>query len=113
MSGNRISLAQTFHGTVGPWFIMGVEQGGRLYNVEGGKTIADGVATVGATVDIHTVHNVEAKRFSVYVNGKEMYRDNNAVTGNSFYNKIGAYTTNSGTGDLSVTWSDVQFWHRE
>ncbi|KAM3471371.1 hypothetical protein MY8738_009358 [Beauveria namnaoensis] len=111
MSGNRISIKQTFNGNSGPYFIMGVEQGGRLYSVEGGKTIAEGVAKVGASVRINTVHNVSLKRFSVYVNGKEMFRDDNAP-GGSFYDKIGAYTTNSGSGDLSITWSDVQLWHR-
>ncbi|TQV90935.1 hypothetical protein IF1G_10456 [Cordyceps javanica] len=111
MSGNRISIKQTFNGNSGPYFIMGVEQGGRLYSVEGGKTIADGVAKVGASVRINTVHNADLMRFSVYVNGKEMFRDNSAP-GGSFYDKIGAYTTNSGSGDLSITWSDVQLWHR-
>lgn len=112
MSGDRISIKQTFNGSSGPYFIMGVEQSGRLYSVEGGKTIADGVAKVGASVRIHTVHNADINRFSVYVNGKEMFRDNGAPSG-SFYDKLGAYTTNSGRGDLSITWSDVQFWHRE
>ncbi|KFG83516.1 hypothetical protein MANI_017550 [Metarhizium anisopliae] len=111
MSGSRISIKQTFNGNSGPYFIMGVEQGGRLYSVEGGKTIADGVAKVGATVRINTVHNANNHRFSVYVNGKEMFRDENAP-GGSFYDKIGAYATNSGTGDLSITWNDVQFWHK-
>lgn len=111
MSGSRISIKQTFNGNAGPYFIMGVEQGGRLYNVEGGATIASGVATVGSTVRINTVHNANNHRFSVYVNGKEMYRDNSAP-GGSFYDKIGAYTTDSGTGALSITWTDVQFWHQ-
>ncbi|KAK2612491.1 hypothetical protein QQS21_001429 [Conoideocrella luteorostrata] len=111
MSGNRISIKQTFNGDAGPFFIMGVEQGGRLYSVEGGKTIADAVARVGSTVRINTVHDTSRRRYSVYVNGKEMYTDNNAP-GGSFYDKIGAYTTNSGTGGLSITWNDVQFWHK-
>ncbi|KAJ6440156.1 C6 zinc finger domain-containing protein [Purpureocillium lavendulum] len=111
MSGTRISIKQTFNGDAGPYFIMAVEQGGRLYSVEGGATIATGVATVGASVSINTVHNADNHRFSVYVNGKEAFRDDNAP-GGSFYDKIGAYTTNSGTGDMSITWSDVQFWHR-
>ncbi|CAM1508664.1 Fc.00g055120.m01.CDS01 [Cosmosporella sp. VM-42] len=111
MSGSRISIKQTFNGSSGPYFILGVEQGGRLYSVEGGATIATGVATVGSTVRINTVHNANIHRFSVYVNGKEMFRDENAPSG-SFYDKIGAYTTDSGTGDLSITWNDVQFWHR-
>jgi hypothetical protein len=112
MSGNRISLKQTFNGDTGPYFIMAVEQGGRLYSVRGGQTIATGVATVGASVRIHTVHNANNHRFSLYVNGKEMFRDENAPSG-GFYDKIGAYTTDSGTGGLSITWSDVQFWHRQ
>lgn len=111
MSGDRISIKQTFNGKDGPFFIMGVEQGGRLYNVEGGKTIADGVAKVGSTVRINVVHNADIHRFSVYVNGHEMYRDDKAP-GGSFYDKLGAYTTNSGRGDMSITWSDIQFWHR-
>lgn len=111
MSGSRISVKQTFNGDDGPFFIMAVEQGGRLYSVEGSKTIAEGVAKVGSTVRVHTVHNANNHRFSVYINGKEMYRDENAPSG-SFYDKIGAYTTDSGTGGLSITWNDVQFWHR-
>lgn len=111
MSGNRISVKQSFNGDAGPYFIMGVEQGGRLYSVEGGKTIADGVATVGASVTVNTVHDVAKKQFRVYINGKQMYSDNSAP-GGTFYDKIGAYATDSGTGDLSITWSDVQFWHK-
>ncbi|KAF7561106.1 hypothetical protein G7046_g3050 [Stylonectria norvegica] len=111
MSGSRISIKQTFNGDAGPYFILGVENGGRLYSVEGGATLADGVATVGSTVRINTVHNANNHRFSVYVNGQEAFRDENAPSG-SFYDKIGAYTTNTGTGTLSITWNDVQFWHR-
>lgn len=112
MSGSRISIKQTFNGATGPYFIMAVEQGGRLYSVEGGVTISEDVATIGSTVRIHTVHNAGNHRFSVYVNGVEAYRDENAP-GGSFYDKLGAYTTDSGTGDMSITWNDVQFWHRE
>ncbi|KND87218.1 hypothetical protein TOPH_08150 [Tolypocladium ophioglossoides CBS 100239] len=111
MSGSRIAIKQTFNGDAGPYFIMAVEQGGRLYSVEGGQTIAEGVAKVGSTVRINTVHDAKSRRFSVYVNGKEMYRDGKAP-GGSFYDKIGAYTTSTGTGDLSITWTNVQFWHK-
>ncbi|KAK5991574.1 hypothetical protein PT974_09859 [Cladobotryum mycophilum] len=109
MSGNRLSIKQTFNGNAGPYFIMGVEQGGRLYSVEGGATIASGVAKVGATVRVNTVHDPSAKRYTVYINGQKAFEDKNAP-GGSFYDKIGAYTTNSGTGDLRITWNDVQFW---
>lgn len=112
MSGTRISIKQTFNGDTGPYFILGVEQGGRLYSVRnGGGTIDEGVATVGTTVRINTVHNANNHRFSVYVNGKERFRDDNAP-GGSFYDKIGAYTTDSGTGGMSIQWTNVQFWHR-
>lgn len=108
-SGNRVSLKQTFHDGSGPFFIMAVDNG-RLYSVEDGKTIADGVAHVGSSVRINTVHNMGNKQFRVYVNGEQKY-STTSDDGN-FYDKIGVYTTNSGSGDLSVTWSDVQFWQK-
>lgn len=108
--GTRISLKQTFNGDAGPYFILAVENG-RLYSVRGGETLVDNVANVGQTVRINTVHNTGNNRFSCYVNGVERYRDENAPEG-SFYDKIGAYTTDSGKGPLDVTWTNVQFWHR-
>lgn len=114
MSGSRICLKQTFRGSGGgnggPYFLLAVEQGGDLYKV-GGTPIAKGVATVGTTVQVNTVHDVKKRRLSLYINGKEMYRDDNAPEG-SFYDKIGAYATDSGTGAISVTWSNVQIWHK-
>ncbi|CEJ91920.1 hypothetical protein VHEMI07603 [[Torrubiella] hemipterigena] len=114
MSGSRICLKQTFNGSGGgnggPYFLLAVEKGGDLYKV-GGTPIAKGVATIGATVRVNTVHDVAKRRLSLYINGKEMYRDDNAPKG-SFYDKIGTYATDSGTGAISVTWSDVQFWHK-
>ncbi|CEJ80608.1 hypothetical protein VHEMI00782 [[Torrubiella] hemipterigena] len=110
MSGDKISIKQTFHGSDGPFFIMGVQKNGRLYSVEGGAEIAPaGTADVGKSVRINTVHNTSTKKFKVYVNGKEAYSED--APGGTFYDKIGAYTTNSGSGAMSITWSDVQFWH--
>lgn len=109
LTGDRIALKQTFNGDTGPYFIMGVKSDGDLYSVEGGATIASGVATVGATVRINTVHDANQQTYAVYVNGKESYTDDDAP-GGSFYDKCGAYTTDSGTGAITVTWSDVQFW---
>jgi hypothetical protein len=109
--GDRVSLKQTFNGNDGgPWFMMAVEQSGRLYNVEDQETIAEGVAKVGATVQVNTVHDIEAGEFTVYINGKERY--STSSPGGSFYDKYGAYTTNSGSGPIKVTWSDVAFWTR-
>ncbi|GDY31669.1 LamG domain-containing protein [Gandjariella thermophila] len=111
MGGDRISLKQTFNGDAGPYFMLAVDHTGRLYSVEGGTTIADGVATVGATVRVNTVHDVAAHSFRVYINGELAYTDDNAPDG-EFYDKFGAYQTSSGHGDISVTWSDVHFWHK-
>jgi hypothetical protein len=109
LTGDRIALKQTFNGDAGPYFIMGIKSSGDIYNVEGGTTIASGVAKVGATVRINTVHDANKKTYAVYVNGKESYTDNSAP-GGSFYDKCGAYTSDSGSGAITVTWSDVQFW---
>jgi hypothetical protein len=105
MSGSRISLKQTFK-TSGPYFLLGVERGGRLYNVEGGKTIATG-ATVGTSVRVNTIHTV-GKDLKVYINGS--LKGTYASSGGSFYDKFGAYRTASGAGPITVEWSGIQFW---
>lgn len=111
--GNKVAIKQTFNGSTGPYFILGVKNDGSLYSVEGGAAIAGaGTANVGSSVTINTVHNADIHSFRVYVNGALAFRDDNAPSG-SFYDKIGAYTTDSGTGPLSITWSDVAFWIRE
>jgi hypothetical protein len=109
LTGDRIALKQTFNGDTGPYFIMGIKSTGDIYNVEGGATIASGVAKVGTSVRINTVHDANKQTYSVYVNGVESYTDNSAP-GGSFYDKCGAYTSDSGSGAITVTWSDVQFW---
>src|SRR5258707_14129903 len=55
MGGSRICLKQTFN--TGPFFLLAVEPGGRLYSVHGGSTIATG-ATVSTKVPANTVHQV-------------------------------------------------------
>ena len=109
MSGNRVSIKQTFGDS--PFFILAVENSGRLYSVAGDATIADGVAVVGQSVRINTVHNTGNHSFRVYVNGHQLYTT--TAPDGTFYDKIGAYATDSGSGDLNITWTDVAFWHRE
>ena len=109
LTGDRIALKQTFNGDAGPYFIMGIKSTGDIYNIEGGATIASGVAKVGSTVQINTVHDANKKTYTVYINGKKSYTDNSAP-GGSFYDKFGAYTSDSGSGTITVTWSDVSFW---
>ncbi|HEU4422582.1 MAG TPA: hypothetical protein VFR67_08575 [Pilimelia sp.] len=106
MGGTRISLKQTFK-TTGPYFMLAVERGGRLYQV-GGDTIASG-ATVGATVRVNTVH-VVGSRHRIYINGS--LRDEIRSSGGEFYDKFGAYRTGSGRGPVTVVWSGIRFWRK-
>ena len=96
---------QTFK-TTGPFFLLAVERGGRLYSVHGGNTIATG-ATVGTTVRVNTVH-VVGSTLRVYINGSLKYTVKSP--GGSFYDKFGAYRTASGAGPITVVWSGIQFW---
>jgi hypothetical protein len=108
-TGTRISLKQTFHETgSGPFFMLAVERGGRLYAVHGGTTLATG-ATVGTTVRVNTVHDVGGTH-RTYVNGSLKHTQSGGTGG--FYDKFGAYRTNSGAGPISVVWSDIRFWRK-
>lgn len=108
MGGSRVSLKQTFHDPQGPYFLLAVENGGRLYSVEGGQTIATG-ATVGTPVTVDTVQIV-GKSLQVYINGSLKFTEPSPSGG--FYDKVGAYLTKSGTGPITVQWSNLQFWHQ-
>jgi len=107
-TGSRISLKQTFHGDEGPYFMLAVEKGGRLYSVHGGNTIATG-ATVGTTVRVNTVHVVGGEH-RTYINGS-LKRTEDSDSG-EFYDKFGAYRTGSGAGPITVVWSDIHFWRK-
>ncbi|HEY4455995.1 MAG TPA: hypothetical protein VGN81_16905 [Pseudonocardiaceae bacterium] len=107
MNGSRISLKQTFNDNVGPYFLLAVESGGRLYSVEGGATIASG-ATVGTSVNVETIQTVGSQE-QVYINGSLKYTTSSPS--GSFYDKIGAYRTSSGSGPITVQWSNLAFYH--
>lgn len=107
MGGSRISLKQTFHDNVGPYFLLAVESGGRLYSVEGGATIASG-ATVGTSVNVETIQTVGSQE-QVYINGSLKYTTSSPS--GSFYDKVGAYRTSSGSGPITVQWSNLAFYH--
>jgi hypothetical protein len=104
MGGSRISLKQTF--ASGPFFLLAVESGGRMYSVEGGATISGG-ATVGTTVRVNTVNQVGSSH-RTYINGS--LKNTMSSPGGSYYDKLGAYRTASGQGPISVTWSNIKFW---
>ena len=108
MAGTRISLKQTFNESgSGPFFMLAVERGGRLYRV-GGDTIQNG-ATVGTTVRVNTVHVVGSSH-RTYINGSQ--RHSMSSPGGSFYDKFGSYRTDSGAGPITTQWSDVKFWRK-
>lgn len=106
MGGSRISLKQTFDENNGPYFLLAVESGGRLYSVEGGATISSG-ATVGTSVRVNTVNQVGSSH-RTYINGS--LKNTMSSPSGSYYDKLGAYRTSSGQGPISVTWSNVKFW---
>jgi hypothetical protein len=109
LSGTRISLKQTFNESApGPYFMLAVERGGRLYAVHGGDTLSN-AGTVGATVRVNTVHQVGSSH-RTYINGSLQHTY--ASPGGSFYDKFGAYRTNSGNGPATVVWSNVRFWRK-
>lgn len=107
MGGSRISLKQTFNDNVGPYFLLAVESGGRLYSVEGGATVSSG-ATVGTSVNVETIQTVGSQE-QVYINGSLKYTTSSPS--GSFYDKIGAYRTSSGSGPITVQWSNLAFYH--
>ncbi|MET9666245.1 hypothetical protein ABZY19_12830 [Streptomyces sp. NPDC006475] len=110
MGGTRISLKQTFRdgSSAGPYFMLAVERGGRLYAVHGGATVADG-ATVGTQVRVNTVHQVGTSH-RTYINGSRRHTYDSP--GGSYYDKFGAYRTNSGNGTATVQWSGITFWRK-
>jgi hypothetical protein len=110
LGGSRISLKQTFKDNpgAGPYFMLAVEKGGRLYAVHGGNTIATG-ATVGTTVRVNTVH-VVGSTHRTYINGSQKHSVGSS--GGSFYDKFGAYRTASGKGPATVQWSNIRFWRK-
>ena len=111
MSGSRISLKQTFKDNpgAGPYWMLAVERGGRLYLVHGADTIGS-EARVGATVRVNTIHRVGSGH-EVYINGSKR-GPTKSSPGGSFYHKLGFYRTASGNGPGSVVWSGIKFWRR-
>jgi hypothetical protein len=90
MAGTRISLKQTFNEASGPFFMLAVERGGRLYAV-------------------HAVHDVGGTH-RTYINGS--LRHTVAGPSGPYYDKFGAYRTNSGAGQVTVEWSGIRFWRK-
>jgi len=110
MTGSRISLKQTFRdgSNAGPYFMLAVEKGGRMYAVEGGATLGSG-ATVGTSVRVNTINQVGSSH-KVYLNGS--LKQTISSASGSYYDKFGSYRTSSGAGPITVQWSGVKFWRK-
>ncbi|MDB5814389.1 MAG: hypothetical protein JWN23_1506 [Rhodocyclales bacterium] len=109
LTGDRISLKQTFQDGTGPWQMLGVKKSGSslvLYEVEGGTTL--GTLAVGGSVRVNTLTTLSSKSTVVYLNGTKVETKTGGKT--PLYDKFGAYGTSSGYGPVSVTWSGVAFW---
>ncbi|KAL7765675.1 hypothetical protein ACKLNR_003591 [Fusarium oxysporum f. sp. zingiberi] len=107
--GDRISLNQTL-GNKGAWFMLAADKSGNLYGVGGRGMIAQGVAKVGATVTVNTIHDADTGLYKVYINGQEKYSTTSPQ--DEWRDKYGAYATSSGSGPITVTWNDVEFYTR-
>jgi hypothetical protein len=105
MSGSRVSLKQTFHQDVGGYFMLAVDNTGRLYDVGSHQTLATGIK-VGVPVRVQTVQRV-GENLKVSINGK-LVETIDSPAGN-FYDKIGTYRTSTGHGRIAVTWKKLSF----
>ncbi|KAG5981280.1 hypothetical protein E4U54_006664 [Claviceps lovelessii] len=112
ISDTRVAIRQIFNDRLNrPYFVLWAGKWGKLFGVGGDKLFATHVANVHTTVRLNTVHDIEEGRMSLYINGKEIWRDDKAPQG-IFYDKIGAYITDRRPGGMNITWSHVQFWHK-
>lgn len=108
LPGRRISLKQTYNEDEGPYFLLAVSRKGKLYDVETKKTLATGV-TVGQPVRVRTVHDV-GSTLKIYIDGK-LVETLDSPSG-TFYDKLGAYRTASGSGKVTVRWKKLSFSYR-
>ena len=74
-----------------------------------GTEIDDGVANVVIAQLIH-LESASEQEIGLYINGS--LKLTMKSPGGSFYDKIGAYKTGSGTGPITVEWSNVSFWQK-
>jgi hypothetical protein len=108
LGGDRISLKQTFQDGVGAWQMIAVKKPGTLYSVRGGATLSS--YTIGTTARINTITYTGSDKVVVYVNGS--MKETILGGAGNYYDKFGAYRTDSGQGPISVTWSNIRFWQK-
>ncbi|MEC5388106.1 hypothetical protein VVD49_20400 [Uliginosibacterium sp. H3] len=113
LSGGKTSLAQTFSETGGnPISQLAIDESGYFYEVQ--RSTGDSSSerscglpklAVGSTAKIKLVYDVSKGTSTSYVNGSKC----KTITKSGWtklYTKIGAYQTASGSGTVSVQWTN-------
>jgi len=108
LPGRRISLKQTYNEDDGPYFLLAISRKGKLYDVETKQTLATGIQ-VGQRVRVRTVHTV-GESLKIWIDGKLV--ETLASPPGVFYDKLGAYRTASGSGEVGVHWEKISFARR-
>jgi hypothetical protein len=106
LTGDRINIKQVFQDGTGPWMIMTVKKPGVVYETEGGNTLAS--IPIGTSFRVNTVTDTKGKKTDVYINGSKVETKSGGKT--PFYDKFGAYASETGYGPVTVVWSGIKFW---
>lgn len=107
LSGDRISLKQTFKAPSSAFFMLAIKAGGYLYDHgnSGAGNFMSGV--IGQTVRVNTTIGGGAHR--LYLNGS--LRNTRSGSG-SFFDKYGVYRTASGRGPITADWTGIRSWRK-
>jgi hypothetical protein len=107
LSGDKISVKQTFKAPSSAFFMLAVRSGGGLYDHgnTGAGTFMSSV--IGKTVRVNTT--IGGGSHKLYLNGS--LKNTRSASG-SFFDKYGAYKTASGTGPVTVQWTNIRSWRK-
>ena len=111
-TAREVSVKQ-LHGLENPWSIVEVTPapggGLQLLELENNAAVLSPTILLGTTYQVNTIYNPTAKTYDVYIN-RSWVEELSTKSSDTFYNKIGAYTIDSGNGPATVTWTNVAFW---
>jgi len=107
LTGDKISVKQTFQAPSSAFFMLAVKHGGYLYDHgnSGAGNFMSGV--IGKSVRVNTI--IGGGSHKLYLNGS--LKETRSASG-SFFDKYGAYKTASGTGPVTVTWNGIRSWRK-
>lgn len=108
LGGDRVSLKQTYSESAGVKNMIAVAKPGRLYEVNGGDTIAS--YSIGSTVRVNTIASANNGTVNVYINGSRTHSRSGLA--DPVYDKVGCYATASGRGPATVSWTSIAFWRK-